>query len=193
MKVQRFAIGLYVLSVACLPVGMQAETQYSQITTVDGRSYRNVTVLRAEPDGLVVEYQAEAPGLAMAKLKFRSLPEAVRTQFGYDAAQAADFESRQAQATAQWRTQAAAESPFQQYRALAELNRSLAGDAFVSYSISLDADGRPTLQGFAGNVLPYPRCFLWDSPWNSSLAPGANARPVRNGAGTNSARPTGGY
>lgn len=135
----------------------EAGSPPAQIITTDGRTYNQVTVLRSEPDGLVVSYQPEGPGVGLAKLKFRNLPDSLRNRYGYSEQAASDYEARQAQATAQWRSQqAAAGNAVQTYRDLAEMNRALAGDALVSYSISLDTSGKVSAQGFTGNVPPYP-------------------------------------
>jgi hypothetical protein len=127
----------------------------TQITTADGRTYQNVSVQRVDPDGLLVSYQPQASGLGVAKLKFRDLPDSVREQYKYDADRAKTFEQQQTQANAQWQSQLSSHDWFARYRALAELNRSLAGDAYVSYTTSLDPTGRVAAQGFTGGVLPY--------------------------------------
>ncbi len=117
-------------------LGSQGQTDTrsipAQITTSDGQIYHNVSLIRSEPDGLIVSYQPEGGGVGLAKLKFRNLPDSLRNQYGYDADKAAGFEAQQAQMTAQWRAQATTDNWFQQYRALAELHRSLAGDTFSS-------------------------------------------------------------
>jgi hypothetical protein len=129
-----------------------------QITTTDGRTYQNVTLQRVDPDGLLVSYAPQPFGFGVAKLKFRDLPDSLREQYKYDADRANNFEQQQAQANAQWQSQMA-NNPnsnfFQKYRALAELNRALAGDAYVSYTVSMDPNGRVSAQGFTGGVMPY--------------------------------------
>lgn len=135
----------------------------TQITTTDGRTYQNVSVQRVDPDGLVVSYEPQPSGFGVAKLKFRDLPDSVREQYKYDADRANTFEQQQAQANAQWQSQMANNSNgnwFQKYRAMAELNRSLAGDGYVSYTVSMDPNGRVSAQGFTGGVMPY-----WYSPF----------------------------
>lgn len=130
--------------------------QLAQVTTINGRTYLNVSILDVEPDGLVVSYKPSQPGIAMATLKFAELPASLQTQYGYDPAKAAAFEKQQDQATAQWRQQQSAqEAAIQRYRAMAELNRSLGGEQLGSYSVSLDDHGNVAAHGFTGNVLPY--------------------------------------
>jgi len=127
----------------------------TQITTNNGRTYRQVSILDVEPDGLVVSYQPEAGGLGMATLKFRDLPDSLRNRYGYNEQAASQYEAQQAQATAQWRAQQSAPSPFERYRNLAELNRALGGDAFASYSVSLDSNGKLSAEGVTQNGSPF--------------------------------------
>jgi hypothetical protein len=96
------------------------------------------------------------------------LPDSVREQYKYDADRANNFEQQQAQANAQWQLQMANNANanfFQKYRALAELNRSVAGDAYVSYTVSMDPNGRVSAQGFTGGVIPYNWYFPGLTPF----------------------------
>lgn len=70
----------------------------SDITTREGKTYKDVTVQRAEPDGILCSYRAEGGGIGMAKLKFAVLPENLKQKYGYDVQRATAFESSQAQA-----------------------------------------------------------------------------------------------
>lgn len=70
------------------------------ITTRDGKVYKDVTVIRVEPNGLAVTYRPEGGGIGMAKLKYRDLPEKLQCQYGYDEPKAAAFEASQASAQA---------------------------------------------------------------------------------------------
>src|SRR5947209_7927392 len=65
----------------------------TDITTVDGRTFRNAEVLRSDPDGIVISYQPEKRGIGMAKLNFRNLPDSLRNQYGYDPGKASAFEN----------------------------------------------------------------------------------------------------
>ncbi len=140
-------------------VSAQNASGPTQITTTDGHTYHNAIVQSVEPDGLLVRYTPDQGGLGMATLKFRNLPDNLRNQYGYDEQKANAYEQDQAKANAQWRSQTTAANSaanwFQHYRALAELNRSLAGDGVVSYTATLDPNGRVAAQGFTGGVLPY--------------------------------------
>jgi tRNA A-37 threonylcarbamoyl transferase component Bud32 len=53
------------------------------LTTLDGTTYRNITVNRVEADGLVIKH-AEGVG----KVEFLNLPEDVRRRYGFDPAKA---------------------------------------------------------------------------------------------------------
>src|SRR5882724_7202558 len=151
MKTRKLNIPIAATLLSCFVANGQTSDS-STITTSDGKTYQNVEVLRADPDGIIVSYQPEKPGIGMAKLKFSNLPDSVRTKYSYDTEKSAAFATSQAQATAQWRAQqASTEEYYARYRALAELNRSLGGDAVTSYSISLSADGKLAAQGFTGS------------------------------------------
>ena len=58
---------------------------------VDGKEYKNVTVSRVEPDGIVLISSS-----GISKVYFAELPEAVQERFHYDAAKAAAYSAEQA-------------------------------------------------------------------------------------------------
>jgi hypothetical protein len=49
--------------------------------TTDGKEYKNVTVKRVEPDGIVLSSKS-----GISKVYFTELPKEVQERFGYDAA-----------------------------------------------------------------------------------------------------------
>jgi len=57
--------------------------------TVDGKEYKNVTVSRVEPDGIVVRSKS-----GILKLYFTELPKGVQERFHYDQQKAAEFTSQ---------------------------------------------------------------------------------------------------
>jgi thiol-disulfide isomerase/thioredoxin len=59
--------------------------------TIDGKEYKNVTVSRVEPDGIVLITSS-----GISKVYFTELPKAVQEHFHYDAAKAAGFSAQQA-------------------------------------------------------------------------------------------------
>jgi hypothetical protein len=54
--------------------------------TIDGKEYKNATVSRVEPDGLVLRTKS-----GMSKVYFTELPQDVQERFHYNAQQAAQF------------------------------------------------------------------------------------------------------
>ena len=58
--------------------------------TVAGREYKNATVSRVEPDGIVLTNKA-----GISKVYFTELPKEVQERFGYDPQRAADYSAQQ--------------------------------------------------------------------------------------------------
>src|SRR5207302_1774852 len=58
--------------------------------TVDGKEYKNVTVSRVEPDGIVLVGSS-----GVSKVYFTELPKEVQERFHYDAAEAAAYSAGQ--------------------------------------------------------------------------------------------------
>jgi hypothetical protein len=58
--------------------------------TIDGKEYKNVTVSRVEPDGIVLTSSS-----GISKVYFTELPNDVRQRFHYDAAKAAAYSAQQ--------------------------------------------------------------------------------------------------
>lgn len=58
-----------------------------EITTTEGKIYRAAKVTKIDPDGIVIMHAS-----GTAKVAFVKLPEAVRQEFGYDPAKAADYQ-----------------------------------------------------------------------------------------------------
>jgi hypothetical protein len=58
--------------------------------TVAGREYKNATVSRVEPDGIVLTNNA-----GISKVYFTELPKEVQERFGYDPQRAADYSAQQ--------------------------------------------------------------------------------------------------
>src|SRR5437868_2908816 len=65
------------------------------IKTTTGNEYKNVTVSRAEPDGLVV-----VASYGIIKIPFEELPSELRAKYGYNPAEAATFRRQTADAEA---------------------------------------------------------------------------------------------
>src|SRR5436309_9954090 len=58
--------------------------------TTNGKEYKNVTVSRVEPDGIVLITKS-----GISKVYFTELPKEVQERFHYDSAQAAQFNAAQ--------------------------------------------------------------------------------------------------
>jgi hypothetical protein len=58
--------------------------------TVTGKEYKNATVSRVEPDGIVLTNKA-----GISKVYFTELPKDVQERFGYDSQRAADYSAQQ--------------------------------------------------------------------------------------------------
>ena len=59
--------------------------------TVNGKEYKNATVTRVEPDGIIVKTNS-----AVTKVYFTELPKDVQEHFHYDAGKAASYSTEQA-------------------------------------------------------------------------------------------------
>jgi len=68
--------------------------------TSDGKEYKNVTVRRVEPDGIVISSKS-----VIAKLYFTELPKEVQERFHYDAAKGDAYSAEQNAALEQARNQ----------------------------------------------------------------------------------------
>ena len=58
----------------------------ADIKTLDGKQYKNVTVSRVEPDGIVI-----TASYGIIKLPFEELPKDIQAKYGFDASRAAKF------------------------------------------------------------------------------------------------------
>jgi len=168
---------LKIFGAIALASGLIVRAQSADITTTDGKTYRNVSLVRTEPDGLVIQYQPERPGIGMAKLNFRILPESLRSRYGYDPTKAATFEADTAQSAAERRQQLSKSDSLRLYRDFAELHRSVVGDnSWSTYTITIDPDGRVSVQD-QSQLYPYS---LWQTgvPWTTGLATDTGYAPV---------------
>jgi len=64
--------------------------QADDFKTVSGKEYKDATVSRVEPDGIVVTNKA-----GISKVYFTELPKDVQERFGYDPQKAADYSAQQ--------------------------------------------------------------------------------------------------
>ena len=56
------------------------------LKTVNGKEYKNATITRVEPDGVVLKHKS-----GVSKVYFADLPKEVQERFHYDSAKAAEF------------------------------------------------------------------------------------------------------
>src|SRR6059058_6647969 len=59
--------------------------------TIDGKEYKNVTVSRVEPDGIVLSSKS-----GISKVYFTELPKEIQERFHYDPDKAAAYSAQQA-------------------------------------------------------------------------------------------------
>jgi hypothetical protein len=94
--------------------------QADDFKTVSGKEYKDATVSRVEPDGIVVTNKA-----GISKVYFTELPKDVQERFGYDPQRAADYSAQESagfdqirkQQTEASRREAEATQKANQYRA----------------------------------------------------------------------------
>jgi hypothetical protein len=79
-------------------LGLCVQASADSLFTMDGVAYKNITLLRVDPDGLYIEYMPPNGGLGMSKVKFTRLTPEHQKQFGYDPAKAKDYEAKVAKA-----------------------------------------------------------------------------------------------
>lgn len=93
----------FVAGSADLRAAAQKKRIPDTIVTLQGKSFPSARLVQAEPDGITVEYQPQAGGMGLAKLKFRNLPENIRNEFNYNEQAATEFERSRENALAEWR------------------------------------------------------------------------------------------
>jgi thiol-disulfide isomerase/thioredoxin len=77
---------LFFLILCCASVALAADFK-----TIDGKEYKNVTVSRVEPDGIVLITSS-----GISKVYFTELPKETQERFHYDAAKAVGYSAKQA-------------------------------------------------------------------------------------------------
>jgi hypothetical protein len=75
---------LAILAALSVPIALADDFK-----TIDGKDYKNVTVSRVEPDGIVLITKT-----GILKVYFTELPKEVQERFNYDAKKAAEFTSQ---------------------------------------------------------------------------------------------------
>lgn len=97
------------LIASTLIAGLAFSAFAKDITTLDGKTYKNVQVSNITPAGFDISYTPKGGGLAVKEIFFKNLPEKLRKEFGYNAKRARIFEERvnriraERQKQAEWR------------------------------------------------------------------------------------------
>ena len=96
----------------------------TEITTLDDTTYKSVRILKAEPDGLMIEHAPQTGGIGLSKIKFLNLTAELQSKYGYDAKKASEYEAARAIGEANLRKemQARQEQTWAAERARAEDN-----------------------------------------------------------------------
>jgi flagellar biosynthesis GTPase FlhF len=84
------------LSIFLLIVFLASVALADDFKTIDGKEYKDATVSRIEPDGILLKTSS-----GISKVYFGELPKAVQERFHYDAAQAAQFTTEEQAAIAE--------------------------------------------------------------------------------------------
>lgn len=108
--------------------------------TTDGKEYKDATVTRVEPDGIVVKTKS-----GMSKVYFAELPKEVQERFHYDPQQAGTYSAEQAANYAAYQNQQA-EAQRQREEAAAKNNAILAQQQAAKNRTKTLQDRYATLQ-----------------------------------------------
>lgn len=74
----------------------------TEITTLNGTTYKSVRILKVEPDGLMIQYSPQAGGIGLGKIPFENLSAEFHQKYGYDAQKASEYKAAQAAGEARW-------------------------------------------------------------------------------------------
>jgi hypothetical protein len=93
-KIVVIILALFVIKGFCEP----SDLLPTKISTADGKTYNGVKLIKAEPNGLVIQYSPDARGIGLATLKFTKLPKFLQEQFNYNPTNASEYEKKEAAA-----------------------------------------------------------------------------------------------
>ncbi len=91
---------MQIKSLTFLSLSFISLTFADDFKTLAGKEYKNVTVSRVEPDGIVLTGKA-----GISKVYFTELPKDVQERFGYDSQKAGDYSAQQSAGFEQVRKQ----------------------------------------------------------------------------------------
>jgi hypothetical protein len=115
--------------------------------TLAGKEYKNATVSRVEPDGIVLTSKA-----GISKVYFTELPKEVQERYGYDSQKAAEYSAQQSAGVEQVRKQKE-ETSRQKAEALQKENQSRAQQASRQNGIQTLQSRYEALQRQEDNLL----------------------------------------
>lgn len=92
-----------IILLAALAASPVLATTPSSLQTTDGTTYNHISNLRADPDGLYIEYIIPGGGFGSAKVKFGRLSTDLQKQYGYDSDAAKKFEDDNYKASVAYR------------------------------------------------------------------------------------------
>jgi hypothetical protein len=79
-------------TIAALVVCLAGAGVADDFKTLNGKEYKNATVSRQEPDGIIIK---NAKAGLLLKLYFTELPKEIQERFGYDQSKAAAYQTQQ--------------------------------------------------------------------------------------------------
>jgi hypothetical protein len=82
------------LIASTLVAGLVFSACARDITTLDGKTYKNVQISNVTPAGFDIAYTPKGGGLAIKEMFFKNLPEKIRKEFGYTPKRAQAFEEK---------------------------------------------------------------------------------------------------
>ncbi|OGV55237.1 MAG: hypothetical protein A2017_09425 [Lentisphaerae bacterium GWF2_44_16] len=79
------------VSVLCAVLFIAATLSARDITTLDGKTYKNVQISSVTPAGFDICYAPDKGGVAIKEIFFKDLPESIRKEFNYNPQKAEAF------------------------------------------------------------------------------------------------------
>ena len=77
----------------------------TELTTLDGKTYKGVILQKVDPDGLIIRYTSAGGGMGAVKVKFKNLPADLQQKYKYNPEAAATYEAQQTRLLEAWRAQ----------------------------------------------------------------------------------------
>jgi hypothetical protein len=74
----------------------------TEVVTTDGVVYKFVTIEKVEPDGLLISHRPMGGGIAMIKVRFETLSEALQSKYRYDPEKSAAYQAEMKMGQQRW-------------------------------------------------------------------------------------------